>query len=237
MYAPRMNPYLPRPPSNGNSGTIVVVAIVLILFLIGTGFTVWYVTSTTPSPTSGGGDDSGGDGGDSPPSAPPGGPLNLCTESDPTKCCGSSDHCQSSEYACQCPVGKTYDCTSKSCVDNCTCQNGIAMKGKDCGNVPYGTEKCKDCNKGYALGNKKTNVVGTFKESSSNIQCLKSCNGTTKGACRGKDHCCQLSSSSELYKCCANNNTCGSGWDEAWRCNGKAKSYNPKTNGTSGDVK
>lgn len=236
MYAPMMNPYLPRPPSNGNSGTIIVVAIIFVLFLIGSGVAIWYVTSSTPSPTSGngggGGDDSGKDGGDSPP--PAGGPLNLCTESDPTKCCGSSDHCQSSEYACQCPVGKTYDCTSKSCVDNCTCQNGIAMKGKDCGNVPYGTEKCKDCNSGYALGNKKTNIVGTFKESSSNIQCLKSCNGTTKGACRGKDHCCPLGGD---YKCCVNNNTCGSGWDEAWRCNGKAKSYNPQTNGTSGDVK
>ena len=52
MYAPMMNPYLPR-PSNDNSGVIVVVAIVLVLFLIGSGVAIWYVTSTTPSPTSG----------------------------------------------------------------------------------------------------------------------------------------------------------------------------------------
>ena len=67
MLAPMMNPYLPRPPSNNNSGVIVVVAILFVLFLIGTGLTVWYVTSTTPSPTSG---NRRRDGGDSPPSPP-----------------------------------------------------------------------------------------------------------------------------------------------------------------------
>tara|TARA_B100001115_G_C15788654_1_gene388683 strand:- start:517 stop:1173 length:657 start_codon:yes stop_codon:yes gene_type:complete len=191
MLAPMMNPYLPRPPK-GNSGVIVIVSIIFVLFLIGSGVAIWYVTSTTPSPTSGNG---GGKGGDSPPGPPkppiPGGPLNLCTESDPTKCCGSSDHCQSSESACQCPVGKTYDCTSKSCVDSCTCQNGIAMKGKECGNVPYGTEKCKFCNKGYG-GSEK----GCYKYT---------CN-TSKGTkwqtdCPEGWSCCHVSATSE-HKCC-----------------------------------
>ena len=67
MYAPRMNPYLPRPPSNDNSGVIVAVAIIFVLFLIGSGVAIWYATSPTPSPTSG----NGGDGGDSPPPPSP----------------------------------------------------------------------------------------------------------------------------------------------------------------------
>tara|TARA_Y100001980_G_C14484804_1_gene262728 strand:+ start:77 stop:1066 length:990 start_codon:yes stop_codon:yes gene_type:complete len=256
MLAPMMNPYLPRPPSNNNSGAIIVIAIIFVLFLIGTGFTVWYVTSTTPSPTSG---NRRRDGGDSPPTPPPppppkptptlpphrpgsyvhpqgrlsdkqleqmyenifaqnghksetcdsnAKPLKACSSFDITnvyapplaniksmipqdyvqfcqydlekgreggsqicaktcklcsqycpykgtdsgKCCSDKKYkidCSQSESKCQCPPGQTWNCATGKCVPSCTCENGTPATGSECGDVPYGTIKCKSCNTGY----------------------------------------------------------------------------------------
>ena len=98
---------------------------VTLLLMVG-GF-IYYETSGTTITTakggdSGGGDDSGG-----------GTKTELCTEKDASNCCGGSDKCKSSETACACEPGQTYDCATNKCVTNCVCSNGKpAVKDATC---------------------------------------------------------------------------------------------------------
>ena len=117
---------------------------VTLLLMVG-GF-IYYETSgttiTTAKGCDSGGDDSGG-----------GTKTELCTEKDASNCCGGSDKCKSSETACACEPGQTYDCATNKCVTNCVCSNGKPVV-KDATCKEYGkTNKCASCNGGYALVN------------------------------------------------------------------------------------
>lgn len=212
---------------------IIIVGVVLISILCGIYYTEFY-NSSTPSPTPPPGGSPG-------PSAPPGAKPNVCTEKDSTKCCNSSKKCTSSEVACQCTAGESYDCTTNKCIPNCVCANGTPATGADCGDK-YGINKCTNCNATFTLGNASTRRAGTFAEDkNNNITCIKKCGDGGKndgsgggGACRGGDHCCRLKTSDNRWKCCVGGNTCGSGWDAAWRCNSKADSYTPNSDGSPG---
>lgn len=101
--------------------------------------------------------------------------TGVCTEKDATKCCGGSDKCKSSETACACEPGQSYDCATNKCLTNCVCGNGkpAGQDKPDAECKEYGkTTKCASCNGGYGLVN---------------AQCLKQCGqgGDYNGTCQG----------------------------------------------------
>lgn len=114
------------------------ISIGVTLLLIVGGF-IYYETSGTTTTTTKGGD-SGGEGG--------GTKTGICTEKDATKCCGGSDKCKSSETACACTPGQSYNCATNKCEPNCICPNGVAATGSACGDN-HGVTKCTSCNKGW----------------------------------------------------------------------------------------
>jgi hypothetical protein len=168
---------------------VIFACIGIVVFLVSIGIYFMTKTSTTTTPVSPGPGPGPAPGpAPGPGKSPPPSSLDLCKESDSTKCCNSSKKCQQSEVACQCPIGQSYDCKTNSCVANCVCPNGTPATGKACGKV-HGATVCSSCNKGFG-GSSKGCVKYT---------CAKGAPWQT--ACPTGWSCCHVEASSH-YKCC-----------------------------------
>jgi hypothetical protein len=172
--------------------SILIISVVVLVFtLVCYGLYELFKTSTITT-TPGPGSHPPGPGPPPTPPTPPTPPSydDICKESDPTKCCGSSKKCQQSEDVCQCTIGKSYDCKQNKCVDNCNCPNGVPAFGKSCGKV-YGATKCTQCNTGYG-----GSVNGCKK-----YTCGSSGGTKRETDCPGSWSCCHVSATSQ-HKCC-----------------------------------
>jgi hypothetical protein len=191
--------------------SILIISVVVLVFtLVCYGLYELFKTSTITT-TPGPGSHPPGPGPPPTPPTPPTPPSydDICKESDPTKCCGSSKKCQQSEDACQCLTGQSYDCKQNKCFDNYICPNGVASMTKIPSGKVYRTIKCAKCDNAYTLINDKC-VPNCGLNVDTGVWKHGTCKGVTNmwetNVHTESSNCCKCG---DMFKCCGHE--CGGG--------------------------